>query len=338
MKQYKLLILTDHTNHSKENSLYGLAKAMRHHPQCLRVDVATRGISDNDTFFKGIQAESLTVCTVDDYFSFSPNGESFQMDKNRGALSEYSMIWLRLPPPIPFKFLKFLQEKLPNHLIINSPNGIWETGSKGFLMNFADCCPPMKICTSVEDIIHFKNQFPIVLKPFREYGGKGIVRIQGEEVHKGSETETLAIFLDGLDGQEIEYLAVKFLKNVSEGDKRIIVVNGEIMGASLRLPASGSWICNVAMGGTSNVAQADEDEKEIIRRINPILSELGIVMYGVDTLVGDNGKRVLSEINTTSIGGITQIDQFSKKPLLNQAANLIWDYLLSNRNNNHDNR
>ena len=126
----------------------------------------------------------------------------------------------------------------------------------------------------------------------------------------------------------MEYLGVKFLSNVSQGDKRIVVVNGKVLGASLRLPAQDSWICNVAMGGSSNYAEIDEAERQIIQRINPTLSRLGLVMYGVDTLMGDEGKRILSEINATSIGGLPQIEALSGRPVVEETCELIWQYII----------
>ena len=99
------------------------------------------------------------------------------------------------------------------------------------------------------------------------------------------------------------------------------------MGASLRLPKEGSWICNVAMGGKDQFAEVDQDEKKIVEGINPTLSKMGIVMYGIDTLVDDNGKRILSEINTTSIGGLPQIAEQTGRPLVKKAVVLIWQYI-----------
>ena len=122
-------------------------------------------------------------------------------------------------------------------------------------------------------------------------------------------------------------MAVKFLKNVDKGDKRIVVVNGKIIGSSLRLPAKDSWLCNVAMGGSSVAAVANDEEIKIVERINPKLSELGIVMYGVDTLMGDNGKRVLSEINTTSIGGVVQMEKQQGASLVKRTTNRICDFI-----------
>ena len=239
----------------------------------------------------------------------------------------YDVVWLRLPPPLPFDFLDFLIQKFSTQLIINNPAGIYKTGSKEFLIHFPQLCPPMQVCRSLEDIESLKNQFPIVLKPFREYGGRGIIRIDNNRVWEGNQQSTFAEFSETLKGKSIQYLGVKFLKNVGQGDKRIIVVDGQIMGASLRLPATNSWLCNVAMGGSAQVSQVDDEEVAMIETVNPILSKMGICMYGIDTLMGDNGKRVLSEINTTSIGGLPQLAKQQGKPLVKETANLLWNYI-----------
>ena len=76
-------------------------------------------------------------------------------------------------------------------------------------MNFSDWCPTMKVCRSVEDILAFKNQFPIVLKPFREYGGKGIVKIDGEQVWEGNTELSLDAFMRKIEADKVEYLGVK---------------------------------------------------------------------------------------------------------------------------------
>lgn len=321
--KFNLLILTDHSNHSVENSLYAFVQAMKKHPACNRLDIATRGITDNASFFNGTQSEFVYTITPDDEFIFDQTGINFTRDVKKEVIHTYDFIWLRLPPPLSAEFLEFLDLHFKNQVIINAPSGIYDTGSKAFLMNFQELCPPMKICKTIEDIKEFKSQFPIVLKPFREYGGRGIVRIENDNVWIGKKETTFDNFTKELSG-ELNYLGVKFLKNVSLGDKRIVVVNGQIMGASLRLPAKDSWLCNVAMGGSSNLTKVEEEEIKIVEEINPILAKMGIIMYGVDTLVGDDGKRKLSEINTTSIGGLPQIARLKNEPLIEKAADLIW--------------
>lgn len=324
----RILFLTDHTNHGPSNSLYPLVQAMRLHASCIHVDVVTRGNQLNNPFFENDFSKGLYVTKADENFSFSAEGKSFEKYTHDTSLDNYDAIWLRLPPPLSSSFLSFLKQQFADKLIINKPEGIQITGNKKFLMNFPDLCPPMKICTSIEDIKMFKNQFPIVLKPFQEYGGKGIVRIDGEKVWVGKEETTFEDFIEKIKQSKIEYLAVKFLKNVSQGDKRIVVVDGKILGTSLRLPSKDSWICNVSMGGKAVDAEPEEEEIKIIKRLNPQLSKLGIIMYGVDTLVNDEGKRVLSEINTTSIGGFANISKHSDKLPAKEAADLIWNYII----------
>ncbi|MFK7772873.1 MAG: RimK family alpha-L-glutamate ligase [Saprospiraceae bacterium] len=328
MQKNKILVLTDHANHSAENSLYGMLHTLRQHPSCAHIDIATRANPLNDSFFKEFKMERLFVSRVDENFAFSSEGKAFQKTEERGNLNSYDAVWLRLPPPLAHPFLVFLKHKFPQLIFVNDPDGIYQTGSKEFLLNFPEICAPMKFCKSVDDILDFSNQFPVVLKPLREYGGKGIVRIEGKQVWEGKTETDLKSFFDTIRKSPIEYLAVKFLKNVGKGDKRIVVVNGEIIGASLRLPAKDSWLCNVAMGGSSVSADADADEIKIVERINPLLSKLGIVMYGVDTLVGDDGKRVLSEINTTSIGGVTQMAKQQNQPLVKATTDQICNYII----------
>lgn len=329
MKKLKILVLTDHTNHSAENSLYALLQSMRKHPSCAHIDIATRANPLNDFFFKNYVDKGLFVSTVDESFAFSPEGKSFQKLVHRKSVHDYDAVWLRMPPPLAKSFLIFLKHKFPTQIFVNDPDGIYKAGSKAFLKNFIEVCAPMKICLSVEDVFEFSQRFPIVLKPFREYGGKGIVRIDGKKVWEGKNEMGLDDFLSKIKDTEIEYLGVKFLKNVTQGDKRIIVVNGKIIGASLRLPPQDSWLCNVAMGGSSVAATVDEAERKIIEYINPTMTKLGIVMYGVDTLMGDEGRRVLSEINTTSIGGIPQMEKQQNQPLVKATTDEIWNFIIN---------
>ena len=335
MKPLKMLILTDHRGHSKENALYEMARKMSSHAMAAAVDVATRANPENAAFFENCKKTELQVSPVDANFKFHEQGLCFEENLKKKSIADYDGIWLRLPPPLSFSFLNFLKTTFPDTHFVNDPSGIHETGSKAFLENFENCCAPMKLCESVDDIVKFSAQFPTVLKPLREYGGRGIVRITGDKAWLGHEEMPLNAFLESLDTR-IEYLAVKFLEKVSEGDKRIVVVDGQILGAALRLPKKGSWICNVAMGGSSNVAEVDESEQQIIQQINPKLAQLGIVMYGVDTLMGDEGKRVLSEINTTSIGGLPQIAKQNNLPLVEKAVDLILQYVSKKNKHQHD--
>lgn len=326
MKQKKVLILTDHKNHSSENSLYDLSVKMLQNENTASLDIASRANAVNQDFFEGNHDAQLFATPINSDFAFSENDHPLSKNFRTIEVKNYDLVWLRMPPPLSENFLNFIANTFSKSVIINHPKAIFQTGSKAFLLNFEEVCPSLKICQSLADIVAFKAQFPMVLKPFREYGGKGIVKIDGSDVFVGKEKISFETFKTNYVKNPTDYLAVKYLKNVNQGDKRIIVVNGEILGASLRLPAPDSWLCNVAMGGSSHMTEVTKAEKEIIRLINPKLTQLGIVMYGVDTLVGDDGHRVLSEINTTSIGGLPQIAALKKQPLVEKAIQLIWSY------------
>ena len=330
MQKFRMLVLTDHSAHTSENSVYALLQELRKHPRCQQIDTASRAVSKNVLFFEHGLQRSLLVAPVDEGFYYRPDGGSFKNRLRPASLREYDVILLRLPHPVPDRFWHFLTRIYPERQIINRPSGIRETSTKHFLLRFPDLCPPMRLCKTANDILDFKSQFPVVLKPPLSYGGAGIVKIEGDTVWTYAKTSMpLSQFLAQFKENPVEYLGMKFLKNVDQGDKRIIVVNRQVLGASIRLPAKGSWICNVARGGSAIPAEPDKDEQEIAARLIPLLYEMGVVFFGFDTLVNDEGKRMLSEINTLSIGGLPQIAQFTGRPIVKDAAHLLWEYVKS---------
>ena len=326
MQKYRMLVLTDHRGHSAENSIYSLLLALRNHPACESIAVASRGNTFNHAFFKNHRDQHLFVSPVDASFGFYQDGRRFNHFMRRARVSDYDVILLRLPPPLTDSFWDFLTSSYPDHRIINRPSGIRETSSKAFLLQFPDLCPEMKLCRSVEDTLAFSNRFPVVLKPLRNYGGRGILRIEDGKVWEGNQYVQLEDWLKGLADQEVTFLGMRFLPNVSKGDKRIVVCNGEVLGASLRLPPEGSWMCNAAQGGIPHAATLTPEEEHIARRLSPELTRRGVVMFGFDTLTDDDGRRVLSEVNTVSIGGLAQMGRLSGQPVVRRAAELIWKY------------
>lgn len=327
MMKFKMLVLTDHRSHSKENSFYALVKALDEHPDCDFIDVASRGNEINAGFFYSFYDTRPFVNRINSDFNFHDDGRCFTQSLRRASLREYDVIFLRLPHPTPADFWPFLRTNFPESRIFNRPSGVELSSSKEFLLEVPELCPPIKLCQTPEDIIEFKAQFPIVLKPLRGYGGTGIIKIDGDRAWAEKEEINLDSFLEALRTNPQEYLGMKYLKNVSQGDKRVVVIAGKIFGASLRLPAEGSWLCNNSQGGTSVITKVDEEEKMIAKRLDAVLSGMGVIFFGFDTLVDDHGKRVLSEINTMSIGGIKQIDQESDEPLLEKASDWIWTYV-----------
>ncbi len=329
MRKFKILVLTDHLTHNKENSVYDLCNALYEHPQVGQVHLASRSHPANRPFFFNEELSPLAVWIMKGHISYESGLQEFMNTRTFRAPRDYDLIWLRLPRPIPEGFFAFLERQLDPSSIINRPLGIAETGSKAFLLNFPELCPPMHIVRSTEEIIRLKGEYPIVLKPLESYGGRGILRIEEDRIYEGASESTFEQYLPTIDQQLSAggYLAMKYLKNVDQGDKRIIVANGQIVGAVLRIPPRGAWLCNAAQGGKAQAATADYHEQKIIRRLNEVLLPKGIAMYGIDTLVDDDGRRTLSEINTLSIGGVKQLAQLSRQPLVSRTAKLLMDYV-----------
>lgn len=327
MKHYRLLVLTDHRTQNEENSIFALVSALLDHPYCRQLDIASRGLPINDSFFALRQTDTLYATPVTDTFDYSPEAKAYIQGLRKVALADYDAILLRLPPPADPEFLRFLATHYPERRMINRPSGMLRTSNKSFLLNFPKLAPDMRLVETAEDIRSFSRRFPIVLKPLSNYGGKGIVKIADDQVDNGGEEYSLDSFLNEYRQNPVPYLAMRFLSNVDQGDKRVIVVNGRVLGAVLRLPPPGAWLCNAAQGGRGVAAEVTPAELHIADTLSPVLLEQGVVMFGFDTLVDDDGERVLSEINTMSIGGLQQMGQLNDQPVVTRTAALLWDYI-----------
>jgi glutathione synthase len=305
-----------------------LARSFRKHPKVSEVFVASRSTPGNRDFFFDYRTLILFGLQVDANFSFDPTGNQFLHPEDKHTLTDFDLVILRIPHPIDSLFFDYLSVNLPQDRFINQPTGILRTGGKDFLLQIPEWCPPMEWCRSLEDIRNFHKYFDLVLKPLRNYGGKGIFKIEKGKIitQDGSQfdLESGAYMLEELDAEG--YLAMQYLKNVGLGDKRIVVVDGNIIGASLRKPAEGSWLCNVSQGGSSEASVADDREISMAMDIHRIVAPMGIGIFGMDTLVNDEGQRVLSEINTLSVGGIGPMQLQHQKPVLNQVVDLLLHY------------
>ena len=171
----------------------------------------------------------------------------------------------------------------------------------------------------------------MVIKPLNRWGGKGIIKIDNGAFYTKdghiTDEQCRSIVIDEI---EIEggVLLMEYVNDVHLGDKRVVVVNGKVMGCTLRKPAKGSWICNLSAGGSSHFAEADDDEKSMASRIGEDLIGYGVVIFGFDTLVGKNGRRVLSEINTFNVGGLWEAQVHSGRPVIRDASREVWSYIV----------
>jgi len=324
-----LLIVTDHTHHSSTNSLYELAVALTNVTGKLNVWVCSRGIKENENFFKGLPDATIYAALINNTFSFNSSGLFFNIITTLDR-KIVDAILVRMPQPLNKNFLTSLETIVPPEKIINRPEGTIETSSKAFLLTVSHLCPHVTLCMNVKHAVDLSQEEEIVLKPLYSYGGRGIVRVSKQFYWEGDKRYPVSEFSRMLSEDHFPMLAMKYLKNVVRGDKRTIVVNRQMLGSAIRFPGPDSWICNVAQGGHAIIAQPEEAELMIESELTPLLYQKGVIMYGFDTLVDDNGIRVLSEINTLSIGGISPMTEMSGKPIMKMTAELLVRYLEHN--------
>jgi len=331
-KAKKLLILTDHAKHTTNNSFYAIATALKRLDYWEAIHICSRGLESNQKFFEGRSSE-LWVNPLDRAITFSNMRDRWKENVTLQKLGAYDSLLLRLPRPVGRNFFAILEQNFREGQIINRPSGIMLTGHKKYLLNFPEIAPQMRWVNSPEEAIELSKKFGIVLKPGEEYGGKGILKIQGNHLWAGDEKMDLSRLSEFFLPEGM--LAMKFLTNVTKGDKRTIVAGDKILGSTIRFPPPDSWMCNIAQGGYAEQSMPDEEDEKIVQVIGPKLKEHGIVLYGFDTLVNDDGHRVLSEINSLSIGGIAPLEKTSGRPLSQEIATIITHYFRTNYEDTH---
>ncbi len=246
----------------------------------------------------------------------------------RTPLDWPDVVFLRIPHPVPPHWFDALRAGFGDKPIYNQPEGIAATASKAWLLNVPQLCAPMQLCPNPQSLLAWayanNRQIPrdLVLKPLEGYGGRGIIRVLAGQVDLPEGPLPLAQWPQHPLAQQ-PYLAMDYLPAVHEGDKRIVVIDGQVVGAILRIPPQGQWLCNIAQGGRAEPTDIAESEHEILQQLDPHMRRLGIVMYGVDTLVGHDGRRVLSEVNTMSVGGLLDLPSIFGRSAAEYAAELL---------------
>jgi len=242
-------------------------------------------------------------------------GEEISLD-----LSKMDVIWLRQDPPFDMAYITsthLLDMIRETTLVVNDPFWVRNYPEKLLVLQFQDLTPPTMIARTLEDIRSFKHRHgDIILKPLYGNGGAGVFRLDAND-------RNLASLHELFTGFSREPLIVqKFLPAVSKGDKRVILVDGEPVGAINRVPAQGETRSNMHVGGRAEKVELTERDHEICAKIGPLLRERGQVFVGID-VIGD----WLTEINLTSPTGIQELERFDN---INVAAK-IWSAIEARR-------
>ncbi|WP_425410596.1 glutathione synthase [Hyphococcus sp.] len=236
------------------------------------------------------------------------------------ALKNVDVVLVRQDPPFDMAYItaaQILERLVPEVLVLNDPRAIRDAPEKLFVTEFQDLTPPTLITQDIGAVRAFRDQHKdIILKPLYGNGGAGVFRVKPDD---GNFNALLELF-------ELTYkepiIAQKFVPAVSKGDKRIILLDGEAVGAINRVPAAGETRSNMHAGGKAEAVVMNERDQEICDRIGPVLSERRLIFAGID-VIGD----FLTEINVTSPTGVQEVRNFGGADI----SSLFWDWVEGQR-------
>ena len=235
-------------------------------------------------------------------------------------LGDFDVVWLRQDPPFDMHYITsthLLDRLAETTLVVNNPFWVRNYPEKLLVLDFPDLTPPTTIARDLSMIKAFKEKHgDIILKPLYGNGGAGVFRLDGNDRNLTSLHELFTGF------SREPLIVQKFLPAVSKGDKRVILVDGEAVGAINRVPAAGETRSNMHVGGRPEKIGLTERDIEICKAIGPLLKEKGQIFVGID-VIGD----YLTEINVTSPTGIQELERFDSVNI----AGKIWEAIEAKR-------
>ena len=248
-------------------------------------------------------------------------GNHFSVGETRSLdLADMDVVWLRQDPPFDMAYITnthLLERIHPETLVVNDPFWVRNYPEKLLVLDFPELTPPTMIARDLASLKSFKERHgDIIVKPLYGNGGAGVFRLDPNDRNLNSLWELFA----GISREPL--IAQKFLPAVERGDKRVLLVDGEAVGAINRVPAKGETRSNMHVGGRPEKVALDERDLEICAAIGPLLKEKGQILVGIDVIGG-----WLTEINVTSPTGIQELERFDD---VNVAAQ-IWEAIEAKR-------
>jgi len=241
-------------------------------------------------------------------------------DEQEVDLADFDVVWLRQDPPFDMFYITtthLLERIHPKTLVVNDPFWVRNYPEKLMILDFPQLMPPTTIARDLDTIRAFKNTHgDVILKPLYGNGGAGVFRLTESDRNLSSLHELFTGF------SREPLIVQKFLPDVANGDKRVILVDGEPVGAINRVPQAGETRSNMHVGGRPEKIGLTERDLEICATIGPRLKEKGQVFVGID-VIGD----FLTEINVTSPTGIQELERFDGT----NTAKRIWEVIEAKR-------
>ena len=270
-------------------------------------DVGSLTLDEDDRLIAHARPVTVQRVVGDHYKA----GDLRRLDLGR----DIDVVLMRQDPPFDMGYITatHLLERIEGEaLVVNNPVSVRNAPEKVMVLDYRRFMPPTIVTRSVEEVRLFqKKHGAVVVKPIHGNGGKAIFRV-------GPEGENLGALFEVFNQTWPEpHMVQAFLPEVAKGDKRIVLVDGEIAGAINRKPGEGEFRSNLAVGGYAEKTELTAEEQEICAALGPELKRLGLIFVGIDVI----GGKYLTEINVTSPTGIVAIDKFNGT----DTPGMIWD-------------
>ena len=238
-------------------------------------------------------------------------GEARRLDLGK----DIDVVLMRQDPPFHMGYITathMLERIKDETLVVNDPASVRNAPEKVMVLDYRKFMPPTLVTRSVEEVRRFMDEHgAVVVKPIHGNGGKAIFRVPADG-------DNLTALFEVFNQTWPEpHMVQPFLPEVAKGDKRIVLIDGEVAGAINRIPGKGEFRSNLAMGGSAEPTTLTEREQEICAAMGPDLKRLGLTFVGIDVI----GGEYLTEINVTSPTGIVAISEFDGTDL----AGMIWN-------------
>ncbi|WP_380781898.1 glutathione synthase [Sphingomonas sp. R86520] len=255
------------------------------------------------------KAHPVTVQrVVGDHFSV---GEPVNLDLG----DEADVVLMRQDPPFDLGYITathLLERIADKTLVVNDPAQVRNAPEKVFVLDYPQFMPPTLVTRSLDEARKFLAEHgAIVIKPLHGNGGKAIFKVESDGANLSALMEVF-----NMTWRE-PHMVQAFLPDVAKGDKRIVLVDGEVAGAINRLPGEGEIRSNLAVGGSAEKTELTDKEREICAVLGPELKRRGLLFVGIDVI----GGTWLTEINVTSPTGIVAIEKFDGTDV----SAMIWD-------------
>ncbi len=248
--------------------------------------------------------------------------EAFTQEVPRDkSLQDFEIVLMRSDPPVDARYLQatWILDHVPSSTnVINAPRGLRELNEHLSILRFPSIIPKTLVTSDIKKLDVFLDEVggAMVIKPVDGFGGLGVYLVRRQDPNRSALLEAAT------NAGKIWTMAQEYLPEIEQGDKRILLANGTVIGSVLRVPSNQQLRGNLHVGGSAQSSVITQNDKKIIEAVSPVLKEYGQVFVGID-VIGDK----LTEINITSPTGIRHIDKLTGQNTAKLAIDEFIDYV-----------